>query len=280
MLRSLKHFITHRPAGLLSGLPLMLGLLLPAATAQAAVDVTFGLSSYDVGGSQYASSATSGSYNYTGSDGSTTVTISGWAANDGGGGLYNQNGSLYHWEGGLGLYRGGPWWNEDDHEIDNSGPDEFLVFQFSEPVSLANYSFGWVDTDADSTVLAYGNDSNSLTNSQLGLTSGDSIGDLVSNGWNAIGHYNGGNYAPQTIDPSANTGNVFSSYWIVGAYLSDITPTLAFGSNRKDAFKLASLGITLQPRDNPPGVPVPATLTLTLAGLFLLRRRLRLPARL
>lgn len=259
-----------------------------AANTYAAVDVTWGLTRSDVGysSSVYASTATGGTYTYTGADGDAdasndiSMTISGWAAtgSNPSGGINNYDSDLIHYGHGLGLYRS----NDSDHEIDNLGTDEFIVFHFSEPVSLATYSFGWVDTDADSTLLAYdpnndGFHTGSETNASLGLQSSETIGDLLSNGWDAIAHYPGTSAAPQTIDTTGETASIFSSYWIIGAYLSDITPQLSGGLHKKDAFKLASLGVMRNPPDEPPGgeAPIPSSAYLFLIGLAALGRKLR-----
>jgi len=263
--------------------------LLVTFSAYSAVDVTWGLTRSDVGysSSVYASTASGGDYTYTGNDGDVdlsndlTMTISGWAetGQDPSGGILNYDANLIHYGHGLGLYRSNI--GDSDHEIDNLGPDEFIVFRFNEPVSLASYSFGWVDTDADSTLLAYdpnddGFHDDTETNSSLGLTSSDTIGDLVSNGWNAVGHYAGNNTAPQTVDTTTETSDIFSSYWIIGAYLSDITPLLSGGLNQKDAFKLSSIGVMRHtPPDTPNGeAPIPSSAYLLLLGLAVFGRRL------
>lgn len=256
-------------------------MLLSALSSQAAVDVTWGLKRTDVGysNSVYASTATGNTYNYTGNDGDSDNTnniianISGWAETSG---IENHNSRLVHWGGGLGLDR-----PSDGHAVDNSGPDEFLVFRFSEPVSISTYSFGWVGNDGDSTLLAYdpnadGFHSGVESNSALGLESSEDIGDLISNGWDAIGHYAGNSNNVQTINPSNETQDIFSSYWIIGAYLSDITPLLAGGLNTKDSFKLASIGVMRHTPDTPPPsgeAPIPSSAYLLLLGLALLRQK-------
>ncbi len=258
-------------------------LFLSAMGVNAAVDATWGLKRSDLGYSYsvYASTATSGTYNYTGNDGDTdssnniTANISGWAETSG---IRNYNSNLVHWSGGLGLDR-----SNDGHAVDNSGSDEFLVFRFSEPVSISTYSFGWVGNDGDSTLLAYdpnsdGFHSGSESNASLGLQSSQDIGDLISNGWDAIGHYAGNSNDQQTINPSSETQDIFSSYWIIGAYLSDISPLLSGGLNTKDAFKLASVGVMRHTPDTPPPsgqAPIPNSAYLLLLGLVLLRQRSR-----
>jgi hypothetical protein len=263
--------------------PILFGILaasLLSLHAQAAVDSSwdFRSSSLGVSSGTWTSTATGGSYSFLGSDSSTTVTISGWTANNDNnsgdntvGTIQNRDSKLIHYGGGLGMNKS----SGDDHEIDNFYYDEFVVFEFSEPVSIASYSFGWVDTDADSTLLAYTDDPEGPnTNAELGLTNSDYVGDLVANGWTAIGHYPGNDTAPQTIDPSGDTANVFSSYWIIGAYLSDITPLLAGGTDKKDAFKLASVGV-MKPGDTPPSgeTPTPGSVPLIALGLLLLYRK-------
>lgn len=260
---------------------------LVAVNVYSAVDVTWGLKRSDVGysGSVYASTATGGTYTYTGNDGDANpanninMTISGWATSgtNPSRGINNHSSSLVHWGGGLGLDR-----PNDGHAVDNRGHDEFIVFHFSEPVSLATYSFGWVDQDADSTLLAYdpnndGFHSGSQTNATLGLQPSETVSDLLSNGWDAIAHYPGNGTAPQSIDTTNETSDIFSSYWIIGAYLSDITPQLSGGLYKKDAFKLASLGVMRRPPDEPPGgeAPIPSSAYLFLIGLAAFGRKLK-----
>ncbi|MGH1374001.1 MAG: exosortase-dependent surface protein XDP1 [Cellvibrionaceae bacterium] len=271
---------THIRVGFKKGLLAAASLALFASLGvNAAVDATWGLKRSDVGYSYsvYASTATGGTYNYVGNDGDSdnsnniTANISGWAETSG---IRNYNSNLVHWSGGIGLDR-----SNDGHAVDNSGSDEFLVFRFSEPVSISTYSFGWVGNDGDSTLLAYDPNNDGFhdgyeSNASLGLQSSQDIGDLISNGWDAIGHYAGNSNNQQTINPSTDTQDIFSSYWIIGAYLSDITPLLSGGLHTKDAFKLSSIGVMRHTPDTPDGeAPIPSSAYLILLGLALLRRQ-------
>ncbi|WP_439136269.1 exosortase-dependent surface protein XDP1 [Pseudomaricurvus sp.] len=218
-------------------------------------------------------STTSNGMIFQSTNSSLTATVSGWADTSDDGRIENFNSELQDFgSSGLGLDRSSR--NDGDHEIDNEGHQEFLVFNFSSPVSIAGYNFGWIDTDSDSTLLAYQG-----PDSDLGLTQSDGTEDLVSHGWTAIGHYLGGNNT-YSMDTSGQTGGIYSSYWIIGSYLSDVTASsFNFNVNAgKDAFKLSSLNASTRPPDTPPPTgeaPAPASLGLLLGGLYLLQRRVK-----
>lgn len=245
------------------------GLALASAHSQAAVDPA-----WDFTGSY---STTSSGFVFQSTNSSVTATVSGWADTSSNGSIQNFNSELVQYgSNGLGLDRRTE--NDGDHEIDNLGHQEFLVFHFSEPVSISGYNFGYIDTDSDSTLLAYqGN------NNDLGLSSNDGTEDLVNHGWTAIGHYLG-NSGTYSVDSSGQTSDIYSSYWIIGSYLSDVSANLfsnsrysRYADNNKDAFKLSSLNSSTRPPSSPPTseAPAPASLGLLLGGLYLLQRRVK-----
>lgn len=245
------------------------GLAAASLNAQAAIDPA-----WDFTGSY---STTSNGLVFQSTNSSLTATVSGWADTSSySGSIRNFNSEVVQYgNNGLGLNRLSQ--NDGDHEIDNSGHKEFLVFQFSDPVSISGYNFGYIDTDSDSTLLAYQG-----SNNDMGLTTSDGIEDLVDHGWNAIGHYMG-NSSTYSVDTSGQTGSIYSSYWIIGSYLSDVSASIFsnsyysnYGDSKKDAFKLSSLSASTKPPGSPPlETPAPASLALLLSGLYLLQRRVK-----
>ncbi|MBU3070866.1 hypothetical protein KOI40_13650 [Aestuariicella sp. G3-2] len=254
----------------LSGVLAIFCLSLASLDSQAAVDPT-----WDFTGSY---SNTSAGLLFQSTNSSMTATVSGWADTGAYGGINNFSNELVQFgSSGLGLDRQTV--DDGDHEIDNYGHQEFLVFHFSAPVSISGYNFGYIDTDSDSTLLAYQG-----ANDDLGLSSSDGTDQLVDHGWTAIGHYLG-NSGTYSVDSSGQTGGIYSSYWIIGSYLSDVSANLfssswySYTDGKKDAFKLSSL--TSSTPTTPPGspptseAPAPASLGLFLGGLYLLRRRVK-----
>jgi len=149
-----------------------------------------------------------------------------------------------------------------DHSMDNHINTDSLLFSFDQAVQLTGVELGWWTNDSDITVLAY-----TGAGTPPSLTSGG-YGDLTSNGWSLVGNYNDIGTAPTAI----NSGNLVSSYWLVGAANSTFGGT----SGLADYVKLCSLaGVVPQGPPPPHTVPAPATLTLLGLGLGLLARRRR-----
>lgn len=214
------------------------------------------------------------------------VTISGWNESTPGGTLANADDKLYHWgSNGIGIYEA----SSPEHGVDNDGADEFILFDFGEPVSLVCYTFGWPDLnggyDYDST-LAYWDGGASADPQDI------LIGDLDNNGWKLAGNYVNeagpnefGDYErtsddnhillDSSVDTQAGEG-MYSRYWIIGAQMSQFASGIT-GDGAFDYFKLSSVSVVKKPDTPPPPggeVPSPAPLALMAAGLFLLRKRL------
>ncbi len=184
-----------------------------------------------------------------------------------------------------------------DHAMDNDGGRstttdnpidgavDAALFQFSAGTSLSSLTINWKnDTtyssgDADLSVLAY---TGSLNSGALPLNanvSGESFANLLSRGWTFIGNYNMGSVnTAKTI----NTGNVYSSYWLVSAYTSvagsgkgDAAGVLDFGN---DYFKLSGMSGTVCTGTTTNGVcgsgggagsvPEPTSLLLLASGML------------
>lgn len=70
------------------------------------------------------------------------------------------------------------------HAIDNDGRKESILFSFAgDKVNLSSSYFGWISNDSDFSVYAY-------TGAGAGSVSGLAYGNLTSNGWSLVGHYN------------------------------------------------------------------------------------------
>lgn len=205
-----------------------------------------------------------------------TATVSGWAApKNPYGAVSDHNDALFHWQG-IGLDR-----DNDGHVIDNGGWDEFLIFEFNEPVSISDYSFGFVheNHDWDSTVLAFSPDDLDATYLS---PAGNTIANMTSAGWEAIGHYGAppfeGEPLEATVDISTQTQGgsevIYSSYWAIGAFMDTVSADTfgSVGTSVWDGFKLSGLSVLTQPDTPNTEVPAPATLLLLALGWMFMRR--------
>ncbi|CAD6878573.1 hypothetical protein [Methylomonas albis] len=164
-----------------------------------------------------------------------------------------------------------------DQDFGPDGAVDAALFQFNAGVSLNSLTVGYVSGDADITVLAYiGSPSNVALPTNANV-SGESFADLLSRGWAFIGSYNMALNTAKTI----NTGNVYSSYWLISAYTSvagtggDNSSLLDFGN---DYFKLSGISGTACATTTNGGVcgggggagsvPEPTSLLLLASGML------------
>ncbi|MFT3847302.1 MAG: PEP-CTERM sorting domain-containing protein [Propionivibrio sp.] len=157
-----------------------------------------------------------------------------------------------------------------EHSIDNNQRYDMALLTFSDLVKITDLKLGWVSTDSDVTVMAY-NGSGAPT------LVGKKYSDLVSLGWVSIGNYSD----LGTTTKAINSGGVFSSYWLIGAYNPLANP--GGGSvtgNSYDYVKLASVTgcisgtIGCNPLEN--DAPEPGSMALFglgLLGLVFQRKR-------
>jgi len=146
------------------------------------------------------------------------------------------------------------------HALDNDGKFEFIRIDFGVKVALDKVLTGWVENDADITVLAH--------NGGAGDTNpnGENIAGLTANGWSLVGHYNGTSADSQTID--VNSGGVSSRYWLIGAFDPDFGGASNGADYNKDHGKFDYLKVYAVKWDKPSKASEPTTLMLFAAGLL------------
>jgi hypothetical protein len=151
--------------------------------------------------------------------------------------------------------------NSPNHAIDNQGGDyDMLLLSFDKMVSLLSADIGWLQTDADVSILAF-----TGTNFS-GSIAGQTWTSLLSS-WTVIGNYDRNSAGSFAV----NAAGLSSNYWLIGAY------NQAFGGNlspNNDFFKLR--GISVKETIKVVKVPESSSLLLLLLGLsgvIALRRR-------
>ena len=162
------------------------------------------------------------------------------------------------------------WESDGDHQtIDNTGgyPDyDFILFSFSEAVTLNTLSFGWASTrgSQEVSVSALGAAGLSeLTSEQS--TWGNIVSDAISSSFSIS------NTLTATLD-----FNSPSQYWLVGAY-NTVFGEVDGGTTFNDSFKISGINFTHSPTsdvDTPPTeVSEPGALALMSLGLGLVLYR-------
>lgn len=222
------------------------------------------------------SGTATGSYTSTGintsTGGTASTTLTAWSAPVLSKVITNSNGLLGRNSYGLLIDQDGSG-GGDSHAIDNGGNYEFVMFDFGiKKFSLEAFDIGWDGGDSDVTVMAY------QGSQPAGDIGGASLTGLSGNGWNVISHHSDTrtvNTGKVTVSANSNLDGVYSSYWIIGAYMSAVGPGgQTIGDISWDAIKLA--GITGSMRSTPPptgDVPEPGTLLLTALGLAFIARK-------
>lgn len=195
-----------------------------------------------------------------------------------------ERGEIAQYSGGLGV-RNADWNrsvpdsnenNPPEHAVDNNERFDLVLFDFgTQQVSLTEVSLGWIQSDADISVLAYtgSGDPSDLS----GITYSEFNEDLTAQGWELVGNYDVDWTDPNSPYVQDITTSISSSYWLVGAY-NPVFPgceTPYCNLHPNDYMKILKLGGNIDDPTPPVGVPEPATPLLLLAGVVpLLRRRL------
>lgn len=155
--------------------------------------------------------------------------------------------------------------NRLEHSIDNNQRYDMALLSFSSVVKLTQMKLGWASNDSDVTVMAY-------TGAGAPSLIGKTYAQLAAamSGWTVVGNY--ANIGTTTAN--INTGGVFSSYWLIGAYnpLVNGANTGAMLSDGFDYVKLSSVTGCVQGSTgcNPPSSNVPEPGSLALMGIGLL----------
>lgn len=201
----------------------------------------------------------------TASGTSITVTASAWSFTGSSSNTTLENAYLSLWSGGLGVTNrdynsGDPELSSPNHALDNANRADYILFNFNSPtgtlVNLTSVTAGWVESDADVTVLAY------MGTGAPPSLAGKTRSQILSDGWQLVGHYGCSNLGcssaaePQTVTLGTT---VSSNYWLVGAY--DSSSTLANASKTTgspnaspyDYLKIASISGTETKRVPEPG---------------------------
>ncbi|MBU1225330.1 MAG: PEP-CTERM sorting domain-containing protein [Gammaproteobacteria bacterium] len=208
--------------------------------------------------------------------GSATATVTAWANTaNGSEGSNTVLASAYltpQGSSGLGIkHADGETTSSPQHAADNYERKESFLFSFAgDKVNLTSSYFGWIANDSDFSVYAY-------TGAGAGSVSGLTYGNLTSNGWTLVGHYNEVSQSNNSGDTKSFANTIFSSYWLIGAYNG------GGADSKSDYFKLKTVsGLTCA--DTPGGqgcgggssqVPEPGTLLLVSMGLLGLTRMSR-----
>lgn len=153
-------------------------------------------------------------------------------------------GRLGQYPGGLGVVNSP---NDNDHQVDSSGFEDFVEFVFPFPVVITEVDFDLVGSNDD---FRYGFDSD--FSGRIGT------GDFLSAEIDIPGDTVFGD------DGGESFGNSAYLAWFVGAF------------DNRDEWKVTSLTVEFTPPNNIEEIPLPASIFLlggALAGLGLLRRR-------
>ncbi|SIT05153.1 exosortase-dependent surface protein XDP1 [Neptunomonas antarctica] len=226
------------------------------------------------------SGSTSGTYQFTGNDSGSPATpittLSAWSAPVTGRNanqITNIDNTLSHNSYGLIIDQR----NDNSHTIDNADNYEFVMFDFgAKEFSLDAFDIGWNRNNpwSDVTVMAY--QGGTPTSQPANSIAGASLTGLSADGWSVISHNK--NVGTGPIAVNSDLASVYSSYWIIGAYMSAVGTGTNTGDTINDTnwdgIKLAGItGTIKQTTSLTNDVPEPGTLLLTALGLAFIARK-------
>ena len=169
-------------------------------------------------------------------------------------------------------------YNSPDHAIDNVNTRngnwqdfDFVLFSFSDDVTLQGANFSWAYSQYDTQVSVAALDNiSSLTSGSS--TWSDIVGTAITSSYNVEKCDSTDEHLQYKSEFALNTS---SKYWLVGAYNKVFGDIGGYSSN--DAFKLTSIGFSVSDKTPPPdstAVSEPGTLGLLFAsGLIVMWRR-------
>ena len=228
-----------------AGLAIGLFALAPPASADT---ITFDFTSALQGG---AFGAGSSGNTRTYSSGGITVTVTGWGYTFGTTDSALQAAALGKWSPGLGVCNNTEDCEDPQHQVDNVGADDWVLFLFSAPVDVTSVRIdpsGVYDRDAS---YFLGNTANPLN------LNGVTYAGLAGLGFGGV--QNDSSFADSAFRDVAINGG-FVNAMLFGGFLN--------GEDQDDRFKIKSLTATT-------AVPEPASIMLMLGGAGILGRMRR-----
>ncbi len=169
------------------------------------------------------------------------------------------------------------------HSMDNNGATDVLALSFSEATSLTSVNLGWVQTDADISVLRYTGSAATLASAIGGKTISQLMNSLTG-GWELVGHYadvQSDISAPTKTATISNAGS--SSWWLISAYNASygtgstdhggVTTANTGLTANNDFVKLLQVAGAVTPTNQTPEPGSIALLGMGLIGMVAARRR-------
>ena len=160
------------------------------------------------------------------------------------------------------------WEETGSHQtVDNIGYKDFdfVLFSFSEAVTLTDIDFGWASTSSSQevSVASLGESNVNLLTSQQSTWSSIIAGALSSSF--SLTRIGSGAQHTTSLDIAQA-----SRYWLVGAY-NTVFGSVSGGSSYNDQYKISGIEFTrnLVPDDNSTPVSAPGTLAIMCLSLFI-----------